>query len=64
MRIQRTDFVSNARILAQVGEENEVLVEDVKLHKLKYIARKIWENGMFLLAVQGRIREKLIKRRR
>ena len=63
LKIPWTDFVSNARVLARVGEENNVLVEDIEHHKPKYIAHKIWENGVFKLALQGRIQREIYRRK-
>ena len=41
LKIPWIDFISSAKVLARVGEENKMLVEDIKHCKLKYIAHKI-----------------------
>ena len=55
LRISWKDFVTNKEVLARIGEERKVVVEDIKNRKLKYLAHKIRENGIFMLAVQGKI---------
>lgn len=58
-------YVTNATaVLAKVGEKGKVLVEDIKYRKMKYIAYIIRENGIFMLAVQGRIQRKPISERK
>jgi hypothetical protein len=65
LRIPWTDFASNNEVLARVKEKNKTIAEDIKRRKLKYIlSHKIWENGIFMLAVQGRIQGKPVRGRR
>ena len=56
--------VRNEVVLTKIGEEWKVLLEDVKNRKQKYIVDKIWENGIFLLALQGKMQGKSITGRR
>lgn len=64
LKIPRTEFATNIAVLARAKIKNRTVVEDIKIRKQKYIVHKIIENGIFILAVQGRIQGKPITGRK
>lgn len=65
LKISWTDFISNVTVMSRLRKQRKITVERwYKVPKMKYLAHKIWENGVFTLAAEGRIQGKLIKGRR
>lgn len=55
LKIPWTDFVSNKNVLHRCKVDKLTIVQDIKEKKGKYIGHKLREEGIFMLAVQGKI---------
>ena len=64
MRIPWTDMVTNREVLQRVSEEEIGMAKNIQKRKKKYIGHKIREEGIFMLAVQGKIAGKAPRGRR
>lgn len=62
LKIPWTDFINNTTVvlrMEKMEKKSTILVDNIRKRKMKYLAHKIRENGIFMLAIQGKIQEKL-----